>query len=128
MTTDICAECNGDIVWDSDAGSAVCIGCGTLRDPAQVVLDSHLDTVDKPYDNYGHIFPTGSSSVGFRNQTRWHLAGESKQAAAESNKVGFICDLTGHLRVTDSFSSPNYPASPQISPTDYHEALYCGLS
>ena len=127
MSADVCTECGGDIVWDSDAGSAVCIGCGILQDPAQVVLDAHLDTVDKMNDNYGHAFPTGPSSVGFCSQIRWHLSGESKQVAAEANKVGLSAVLLVSWVETDTRPiPPNFPASPH--PKECHEALYCGLS
>lgn len=92
MRSDICGECGQDFVWDSDAGSAVCMGCGNLQDPNQVLLDAHIDTVDKPEDRdiYRHTLPTRSSQYlkGSHSRAGWTLAGESKRVTHESNKVG----------------------------------------
>ncbi|KAI5124494.1 hypothetical protein M0805_003021 [Coniferiporia weirii] len=87
MRSEKCGECGDEFVWDSDAGSAVCIGCGTLQDPSQVVLDAHIDPADDGRDRYGLPFHTRSTLKAFRNSSGWDLTGQGKQASAERNKI-----------------------------------------
>ncbi|KAH8117521.1 hypothetical protein DFH11DRAFT_1724511 [Phellopilus nigrolimitatus] len=87
MRSDKCGECGEEFVWDSDAGSAVCTGCGTLQDPSQVLLDSHIDPADDGKDHYVLAFQSRSTLKSFRSASGWDLAGQGKLAAAERNKI-----------------------------------------
>ncbi|THH09359.1 hypothetical protein EW145_g2062 [Phellinidium pouzarii] len=86
MRADRCGECGDEFVWDSDAGSAVCLACGTLQDPSQVVLDAHIEPADNDKDRYGLPFEPRSTLKAFRNSNGWDLAGQGKHASAERNK------------------------------------------
>ena len=48
MSQDRCAECAECTIYEEELGSAVCTGCGTLANPSQSILASHLEHVDVP--------------------------------------------------------------------------------
>ena len=84
MSSDVCGECGDHFVWDSDAGSGVCISCGTLQDSSQVLLDAHIEPAEDDRDRY--ILPFQPRST-LKASNGWDLAGQGKQAAIERNKV-----------------------------------------
>lgn len=104
MRSDKCGDCGHDLVWDSDAGSAVCPDCGTLQDPSQTLLDAHIDTVDKAQDSLGlsYTLPTRHLRP-FRNSHGWDLAGQGNLAAAERSKVCFYAISHSRLSIHHFF-------------------------
>ncbi|KAL5533031.1 hypothetical protein ACEPAF_4807 [Sanghuangporus sanghuang] len=87
MSPDTCGECGDDFVWDADAGSAVCLNCGTLQDPSQVVLDSHIEPEHSAKDTDSFSFYHRVTLKSFRNAHGWDLAGQGSQPDIERNKI-----------------------------------------
>lgn len=70
-----CRECGAAQLVHDDVGSVVCTDCGTLADPAQVILadpNGYLSTI---------------SYVAPRTSKGWHLA-QTKQDRDRRNMVG----------------------------------------
>lgn len=93
-----CEECGASTVWDSDVGSAICLECGTLADPTQSVLASHLENVDVSGRDFAPwVNVPGGSTLRGRNG--WALSGQGKEARDRKNTVRFtpscgsICNL-----------------------------------
>ncbi|KAL5490417.1 hypothetical protein ACEPAI_5250 [Sanghuangporus weigelae] len=100
MGPDTCGECGDDFVWDADAGSAVCLNCGTLQDPSQVVLDSHIEPEHSAKDTDSFSFYHRVTLKSFRNAHGWDLAGQGSQPDIERNKIAmreYISALTHRI-------------------------------
>ncbi|TDL27586.1 hypothetical protein BD410DRAFT_894660 [Rickenella mellea] len=81
-----CAECGGNFTWEPLVGSGVCLNCGTLQDPSQTVLNSHIDVEDNGKHDPRHwVQQTTLKSV----RTGWALAGQGKEASITRNKNEF---------------------------------------
>jgi transcription factor IIIB subunit 2 len=80
-----CQQCGQDTDWDDDLGTAVCTVCGTLADPSQSALVSHLDQHDNSARQYD-MLPIPTSST-LRSRQGWHLAGQGKPARDMKNNV-----------------------------------------
>ena len=81
-----CEECGASTVWDADVGSAICLQCGTLADPTQSVLASHLENADvsgREYAPWANV-PGGST---LRGRSGWALSGQGKEARDRRNTV-----------------------------------------
>jgi len=82
-----CHECGEETFWDDALGSSVCMSCGTLADPSQNVLASHLES----FNNSGREDPTwtpGNPTLkSIRNNNGWALSGQGKEAQARQNTV-----------------------------------------
>ncbi|KAL5511534.1 hypothetical protein ACEPAH_4751 [Sanghuangporus vaninii] len=87
MSPDTCGECGDDFVWDADAGSAVCLNCGTLQNPSQVVLDSHIEPEHSAKDTDSFSFYHRVTLKNFRNAHGWDLAGQGSEPDIERNKI-----------------------------------------
>jgi len=97
-----CEECGELTVWDQELGSAICTHCGTLADPTQSVLTSHLE------------FTEGSTRESFWNTVQgttlkgrngWALAGQGKEARDRKNTIAmyeFIQIITTRLSTPGS--------------------------
>lgn len=86
--TEKCAECGGTTIWDSDAGSDICTLCGTLTDPSQSILASHLDYPETSNQFSGLWDPTAPTTLKrSRPGTNWDLAGQGKEARDRKNAV-----------------------------------------
>jgi len=83
--SDVCAECGHATEWDQDLGSAVCTQCGTLADPTQSVLASHIENTDTSGRDYSLWNPVPGSTLKGRNG--WALSGQSKEARDRSNTI-----------------------------------------
>ncbi|TFK42969.1 hypothetical protein BDQ12DRAFT_719804 [Crucibulum laeve] len=82
-----CAECGGTTIWDDDAGSAICTFCGTLTDPSQSILASHLEQPDNS-TNFNAIWdPAAATTLKSLRRTgeNWDLAGQGKEARDRKN-------------------------------------------
>lgn len=88
MRSETCGECGDEFVWDGDAGTGVCLSCGTLQDPSQVLLDAHIDPAEDDKDRY--ILPFQPRST-LKTSTGWDLAGQGSHAAVERNRVRVCC-------------------------------------
>ncbi|RPD59131.1 hypothetical protein L226DRAFT_553616 [Lentinus tigrinus ALCF2SS1-7] len=94
-----CEECGASTVWDQDIGSAICLQCGTLADPTQSVLTTHLEQ----YDTSGHDRSQWSNIPGastLRGRNGRVLAGQEKEARDRRNTISmheFIRTLTTRL-------------------------------
>ncbi|TBU29028.1 hypothetical protein BD311DRAFT_693598 [Dichomitus squalens] len=81
-----CEECGASTVWDTDVGSAICLQCGTLADPTQSVLASHLENTDvsgREYAPWANI-PGGST---LRGRNGWALSGQGKESRDRKNTI-----------------------------------------
>ena len=93
-----CGECGDEFLWDADAGSAVCIGCGTLQDSAQVVLDAHIEPEENARDRHTLSFFSRSNLATSKNSQGWYIAGHGNLAAAERKAVsGFNATVVTSL-------------------------------
>lgn len=84
-----CKECGESTIWDQDLGSAVCTQCGTLTDPSQSVLTSHLEHTDTS----AREFPFWHSVQGgntLKGRNGWALAGQGKEARHRNNTVRIL--------------------------------------
>ncbi|CCM03689.1 uncharacterized protein FIBRA_05833 [Fibroporia radiculosa] len=92
-----CEECGEDTVWESDLGSAICTHCGTLADPTQSVLTSHLEpTENSTRDLHWTTLPGGT----LKGRNGWALSGQGKEARDRANTIvmhEFIRSLAARL-------------------------------
>ncbi|GBE82611.1 predicted protein [Sparassis crispa] len=102
--SETCEECGESTEWDQELGSAVCTHCGTLADPTQSVLTSHLEPTDTSGREYSSWNTVQGSTLKGRNG--WALSGQSKEARDRNNTIeihGFIRSVAtrlGHPGVT----------------------------
>jgi len=84
-----CVECGELSIWEQELGSAICTRCGTLSNPSQSVLASHLEHVDTSGHDYSqywnHTLAKGRSAIKGRNG--WNLPGQDKEATHRRNTV-----------------------------------------
>jgi transcription factor IIIB subunit 2 len=84
-----CVECGGSTAWDDEAGSAICTTCGTLTDPSQSILTSHLDL---PHNtNFDGLWDPAAPTTlkSFRTGCNWDLPGQGNDAKDRKNNVRF---------------------------------------
>lgn len=91
-----CGECGGTTVWDEDASSSICQSCGTLTDPSQSVLSSHIDQPENTRQNH-FLNPNSAATTlkSFRTRQGWDLAGQGKEARESRNTVSL--DMIGTI-------------------------------
>lgn len=84
-----CGDCGGNTTWDEDVCSNICTSCGTLQDPSQSVLASHLDQHDNSARQYNPLWDPATSSTlkGIRGRNGWDLTGQGKEAKDRRNTV-----------------------------------------
>ncbi|KAF9009402.1 hypothetical protein BDQ17DRAFT_1235756 [Cyathus striatus] len=85
-----CTECGASTLWDDDAGSFICTSCGTLTDPSQSILDSHISRPDSSttFNDFNVIWDSNASATlkSFRHHgANWNLAGQGKEAHDRKN-------------------------------------------
>ena len=91
MSQDRCAECGEPTIYEEELGSAVCAGCGTLANPSQSILASHLEHVDTSgyeYTSYANTIQGGM----LKGRNGWALAGQGKDARDRRNTARSFCD------------------------------------
>ncbi|OBZ75422.1 Transcription initiation factor IIB [Grifola frondosa] len=81
-----CEECGEPTIWDQDLGSAICTQCGTLADPSQSVLTSHLETTDTSGRDFS-FWSTVQGGSTLRGRNGWALAGQGKEARDRKNTI-----------------------------------------
>lgn len=81
-----CVECGEATVWEQELGSAICTTCGTLSNPSQSILASHLENPDT--SGYDNSLYWNNCRVGtLKGRNGWTLTGQEKQAREERNTV-----------------------------------------
>ncbi|KAH8102866.1 hypothetical protein BXZ70DRAFT_926915 [Cristinia sonorae] len=81
-----CVDCGELTIWEQDLGSSICTSCGTLSNPSQSVLSSHLEVVDTSGHDYSQYWSNslqGRSAVKGKNG--WNLPGQDKEASYRKN-------------------------------------------
>ena len=85
--SDRCVACGEQTVYEEELGSAICTHCGTLANPAQSILASHLEHVDvSGHDYYRSTYAVGGTST-LKGRNGWALAGQDKEARDRRNMV-----------------------------------------
>ncbi|KIJ68930.1 hypothetical protein HYDPIDRAFT_164654 [Hydnomerulius pinastri MD-312] len=83
-----CPECGGEYVLDEEVCSSICTQCGTLADPAQYILASHIENPDTTNTYSGNSWlPSTSAHSSIRNKNGWNIAGQTKEARDRKNKI-----------------------------------------
>ncbi|EKM55926.1 uncharacterized protein PHACADRAFT_144858 [Phanerochaete carnosa HHB-10118-sp] len=104
MSEGVCVECGESTVYEEELGSAVCANCGTLTNPSQNVLASHLEHVDTSgYERTSFVNTVQGSTLKGRHG--WALAGQEKDARDRRNMVAMheaIRSIAGSLSSTSS--------------------------
>ena len=86
-----CLECGKNTQWDRELGSSVCTACGTLSNPTQTTLASHLDSYET---NSGHggsfVWDLGNPTLkSIRNKDGRALSGQGKEVRYRQNMARF---------------------------------------
>ena len=99
--SDRCPACGEPTIFEPDVGVGVCPVCGTLADPTQHVLASHLEHVDTSGHDYRQYAPaTGAGTL--KGRGGWALAGQDKEARDRRNTVRpFVVLTTRIVELTD---------------------------
>lgn len=81
-----CVECGEATVWEQELGSAICTTCGTLSNPSQNILASHLEISDTSgYDK--SLYWNNNRGTALKGRNGWALAGQEKEARERRNMV-----------------------------------------
>lgn len=81
-----CEECGDSTIWDQELGSAICTHCGTLADPTQSVLTSHLEHTDTSGREFFWNTVQGGTLKG---RNGWALSGQGKEVRDRRNTVRY---------------------------------------
>ncbi|KAI0933650.1 hypothetical protein AcV5_005742 [Taiwanofungus camphoratus] len=79
-----CEECGDSTIWDQELGSAICTHCGTLADPTQSVLTSHLEHTDTSGREFFWNTVQGGTLKG---RNGWALSGQGKEVRDRRNTI-----------------------------------------
>jgi transcription factor IIIB 90 kDa subunit len=85
-----CAECGGNTSWDEHVCSTICTSCGTLQDPSQSLLASHIDQHDNSARQYDDTLWCPSTTLKSIRAAGWNLTGQGKEARDSKNTVHII--------------------------------------
>jgi transcription factor IIIB 90 kDa subunit len=77
-----CRECGGDTVWDDAAASEICVSCGSLADPAQVILTNQDWRSDLLHDLRDPVAPNI-----LKSRSNYTLAGQGQALRDQKNQV-----------------------------------------
>ncbi|KAH9948593.1 hypothetical protein B0H21DRAFT_689815 [Amylocystis lapponica] len=80
-----CGECGESTTWDQELGSSICTHCGTLVDPTQSVLASHIESTDVSGRENPFWYNVRGNTLKGRNG--WALAGQGKEARDRHNTI-----------------------------------------
>lgn len=84
-----CAECGGETTWEQELGSTICTGCGTLSNPSQSILASHLERDDTSGRDYS-VYWNQSQGLGtLKGRNGWSLAGQDRESRQRRNMVRY---------------------------------------
>src|ERR1700731_860058 len=81
-----CPECRGESVWVDQVSSRICTQCGTLLDPTQSVLSSHLEQ-NENYIRHSQFDPLWSHASLPRSRNGWRLPGQGKDVRDAAHMV-----------------------------------------
>jgi transcription factor IIIB 90 kDa subunit len=97
MNDGACAACGQPTVFEEDLGSAICTSCGTLSNPSQNILDSHLEHIDSSGRDYQpQSIPIAGGST-LKGRDGRSLAGQDKEARDRRNTVRLSSLLLGRI-------------------------------
>lgn len=84
-----CGDCGGGTTWNEDVCSIICNSCGTLQDPTQSVLASHLEEHQHNNSARQSNNPLWQASTTLKSVrgSGWYLAGQGKEARDKKNMV-----------------------------------------
>ncbi|KAF9246113.1 hypothetical protein BU15DRAFT_84920 [Melanogaster broomeanus] len=106
-----CPECRGEYVLHEDIGSLICTQCGTLADPAQCILSSHIENHDSTNTYSASSWISNASHSAVRNKNGWNLAGQTKEARDRRNMVAMSTFMSSVLtRLNNPGLSPRAEA------------------
>ncbi|EGN95447.1 hypothetical protein SERLA73DRAFT_186453 [Serpula lacrymans var. lacrymans S7.3] len=99
-----CGECGAACVWDEDVCSAICTQCGTLSDPSQSLLSTHVEYSDTSAAQYPSSSYSSSTTLkSIRSKNGWNLAGQGKEARDRKNAFAI------HSFIKSLLTRLNYP-------------------
>ncbi|CAL1703707.1 unnamed protein product [Somion occarium] len=85
--SDRCAECGERTTWEQELGSSICTNCGTLSNPSQSILASHLEHQDTSgYDNSAY-WSQSQGLATLKGRSGWALAGQDKESRQRRNMI-----------------------------------------
>ncbi|KAF9218328.1 hypothetical protein BS17DRAFT_791678 [Gyrodon lividus] len=82
-----CLECGGEYVFHEEVGSSICTHCGTLADPAQCILASHIENHNSTNTYPSSSWISSTTHTAIRTKNGWNLAGQTKEARDRKNTV-----------------------------------------
>ncbi|KAL4244089.1 hypothetical protein ABKN59_011224 [Abortiporus biennis] len=99
-----CPSCNTSTppTFIQELGSSICVECGTLSNPSQAILASHLENNDS---GYNYEFALGSNRAGraLKGRNGWTFNGQGKEERERRNMIAmheFISTLSSRLSST----------------------------
>ncbi|KAI0086609.1 hypothetical protein BDY19DRAFT_894320 [Irpex rosettiformis] len=122
MSTGVCAACGEASTFEEELGSAICLSCGTLSNPSQSILDSHLEHVDssgRDYFSRGVPVAGGSTLKGRYGRA---LAGQDKEARERRNMIAM------HEFITAIAVRLSHPGSAGRAQAIFDQAMFKGKS
>ncbi|KIJ16735.1 hypothetical protein PAXINDRAFT_162390 [Paxillus involutus ATCC 200175] len=106
-----CPDCGGEYVLHEQVGSSICIQCGTLADPAQCILASHIENHNSNNTYPASSWISSSSHNAIRNKNGWNLAGHTKEARDKKNTMAMSTFINSVLtRLNNPGLSPRAEA------------------
>lgn len=85
-----CSDCGGRTTWDADAGSAICLVCGTLVDSSQSVLASQIDEDSGTFQSNRAGYQRRLSVKSVHGNSTFELSGQQKEARDAKNTVRLL--------------------------------------
>jgi len=87
-----CLECGQNTQWDGELGSSVCTTCGTLSNPTQTTLASHLGSYETSSGHGGSFtWDLGNPTLkSIRNKDGRALSGQGREVRHRQNMVRFF--------------------------------------
>jgi len=82
-----CVDCGEITVWEQEFGSSICTHCGTLSNPSQSVLASHLESQDTSGYEYPSYLSNTQTGTTLKGRNGWTFAGQDKEARNKRNMV-----------------------------------------
>ncbi|KAF8843634.1 hypothetical protein BDN67DRAFT_896882 [Paxillus ammoniavirescens] len=106
-----CPDCGGEYVFHEQVGSPICTQCGTLADPAQCILASHIENHNSTNTYTANSWISPPSHTAIRNKNGWNLAGHTKEARDKKNTMAMSTFINSVLtRLNNPGLSPRAEA------------------
>ncbi|KIK95247.1 hypothetical protein PAXRUDRAFT_399036 [Paxillus rubicundulus Ve08.2h10] len=106
-----CPDCGGEYVLHEQVGSSICTQCGTLADPAQCILASHIENHNSTSTYPATSWISSTTHTAVRNKNGWNLAGHTKEARDRKNTMAMSTFINSVLlRLNNPGLSPRAEA------------------